>query len=803
MRIFYQDVRSGVRMLARNPGFTLTAVLCLGLGIGACITIFSLFNELFLCPFPVPHQERLVDLNETAPKWDLEYTGICYADFHAWREYNKTFECMGVFANWGANLSVDDKAERVEILNVTHDFLDVLDVRPVLGRGFTPEEDRPQGPKVVLLSFGFWKRFFGQDPTILGRTLRLNDEPLTIIGVLPPKAVFPVSADIWRPLALDPEQSKGSWYLAAFGRLKKGVTVDQAREDLTRIHKGLVEERPANKITSPTVVDLRERYFSEYQDGVSILLGAGGFALLIACCNVTSIMLARGAYRSKEIAMRAALGATRGRIVRHILTESLVLSIVGGILGLFLGHLGFEILLARLAASTDIPSWMTFDEDLRYGFFCIVIVGAATILSGLIPALQAGYARDLHSVLQTSSTHATTSRARRRTLSGVVVGQIALALTLLIGAGLLLRTFRKVKEVDPGFHTEGILTYQISLSGGPNATESQRQAFFEQHLENVRALPGVAQAGLCDHIPLTTHSGRLFDIEGAPERSPDEQDVIILQRTVTPGYFEAMGVKLLSGRFFTEKDNRRDSERTVIVNETFANHFWAGENPVGKRIRRRDTEDWMRVVGLTKDVKHYGFEQEMRPGVYIPYTWNADATMYGVVRTSADPLLLVDFIREIVRSTDPGIPIFGIKTMAQRVDESILLRLIYSWLFGVFATVAGIMAFAGIYGVISYSVSQRTQEIGIRVALGARPGDIARHVMRQGAVLTIIGLLIGLLGSFAISRVLASQLFGVSATDVTTFAGVSILLVAVATLACYIPARRAARIDPIAALRYE
>jgi putative ABC transport system permease protein len=446
---------------------------------------------------------------------------------------------------------------------------------------------------------------------------------------------------------------------------------------------------------------------------------------------------------------------------------------------------------------------MTFNEDLRFVFFCIVIVGFATILSGLIPAFQAGYARDLHNVLQTSGTHVTASRARRRTLNGVVVGQIALTLTLLISAGLLFRTFRKVKEVDPGFHSEGILTYQISLSGGPYATENERQAFFEQHNEMVRALPSVKQAGLCNHIPLTTHSGWLFDIEGAPERNPDEQDVIILQRTVMPGYFEAMGVKLLSGRFFIEKDNTRESERTVIVNETFANHFWAGENPVDKRIRSRDSEDWMRVVGVTKDVKHYGFEQEMRPGVYIPYIWNAGGTMYAVVRTSADPLLLVDFIREIVHSMDPGIPIFGIRTMAQRVDESILLRLIYSWLFGVFATVAGIMAFAGIYGVISYSVSQRTQEIGIRVALGARPGDISRHVMRQGAVLIVIGLLIGLLGALAISRVLASQLFGVSATDVTTFAGVSVLLVGVATLACYIPARRAARVDPIAALRYE
>jgi putative ABC transport system permease protein len=373
-------------------------------------------------------------------------------------------------------------------------------------------------------------------------------------------------------------------------------------------------------------------------------------------------------------------------------------------------------------------------------------------------------------------------------------------LTLLIGAALFLRSYGKVRQVDPGFRTEGILTYRISLSGRANATDNVRRAFFEQHNEKVRALPGVAQLGLCDHIPLNGETFKRFDIEG---RSTDEQNVIVLQRTVTPGYFEAMGVRLLSGRFFIEKDNLRDSERTVIVNETFANHFWVGENPVGKRIRHQGTEDWMRVVGVTKDVKHYGFEREMRPGVYIPHTWNFSGTMYGVVRTSADPLALVATIRKIVRSINPGIPIFGVKTMSQNVETSMLLRLIYSWLFGVFAAVAGIMAFAGIYGVVSYSVSRRTQEIGIRVALGARRGDITRQVMRQGAVLIVIGLLIGLLGAFAMSRVMASQLFGVSATDVTTFAGVSVLLVAVAMLACYIPARRASRVDPTAALRYE
>jgi predicted permease len=402
MRILYQDIRFGLRTLVRNPAFTIAVVLCLGLGMGACMTIFGLFNELFLRPFPVPHQERLVDLDETAPKWNMKRAGVRYNDFFAWREHNKTFECMGAYVKWGTNLSVDDKAEHVGVIFATHDFLDVLDVRPVLGRGFTPEEDRWGGPKVVLLSFGFWKRFFGQDPTILGRTLHVDDKALTIIGVLPPEANFPVSAEIWRPLAWHPEQGIGNYWFMGMGRLKKGVTINQAREDLTRIHRALAKEHPDNEITSPTVNYLREEYFSQFQGEISIMLGAGGLALMIACCNVTSIMLARGAYRSKEIAMRAALGATRGRIVRHILTESFVLSILGAILGIVIGSWAFEVLLARLTSSINIPSWMTFDRDHRYAFFCIAVVGFATILSGLVPALQAGYARDLHNVLQTS-----------------------------------------------------------------------------------------------------------------------------------------------------------------------------------------------------------------------------------------------------------------------------------------------------------------------------------------------------------------------------------------------------------------
>jgi predicted permease len=770
----------------------------LALGIAGTITVFGLFNELFLRPFPVPHQERLVDLSERAPRWNQGYVGLAYDDFEALREQNQTFECMAAWASWGANLALDDETESVDMLLATHDYFDVLSLRPILGRCFTPEEDRPGGARVVLLSFGLWRRVFGQDRTVLGRILRLDNEPFTIIGVLPPAADFPVPVDLWRSLAADPPYS-GGWYLMGTGRLKEGVTVEQARADLMRIHKSLIAERPANKETSPTVTPLRERYVGEYREGTSLLLGAVALVLLIACCNVASIMLARGSYRSKEMAIRAALGARPVRLAQQVLSESLVLSVIGGIGGVWLGHYALQALLTLLA--DEIPAWMTFAPDIRWVLFCICLVGGTTLLAGLVPAVHAGCTKALHSVLQASATRTTVSHARRRTLNAIVAGQIALALTLLVGAGLLVRSFVKVRDVDPGFRTASILTYQISLPK-TQYKGSQRQAFFEEHLERVRALAGVVCAGLIDCPPMGGCRTMGIDIEGAPEKSPDEQDPSLVTLTVMPGYFEAMGIRLLVGRMFTEQDNQRAGERTVVVNETFASQSWLADNPIGKRIRFGGS-DWMRVVGVTGDVKHGGLEQSVRPGIYIPYAWGRSSDMYGIVRTSGHPLDLVAPIRQTVRAMDPGLPVQDIQTMSERVQKSMWLRLTFSWLFGIFGTVAGLMAFGGIYGVVSYSASRQTQEIGIRMALGAQPRDVVLQVMRQGVLLIALGLLIGLVGAFALSRMLTAYLFGVSPTDVLTFIGVCVLVVAAAALASYIPARRAAKIDPMVALRYE
>ena len=800
----WSDLKFACRSLARQRAFSLMSVAILAIGIAGMATVFSLFNGLYLRPFPVPNPNGLMDLNETAPKWGLQYTGIAYPDFHAWREHNQSFESMYAWTPEGANLSIDGRAERVNVLVATHDYFDVLGIQPILGRCFSEEEDRPNGPKVVLLSHGLWQRMSGRNPAVLGQTLLLDGTAFTIVGVLPPEAGFPTDIDLLRPLAADPQQGQDSWYLAGIGRLRKGVTVEQARDDLTRIHRGLSEQHAANQITSPTVVTLRQRYLGEFRQGITVLLGAVGLVLLIACCNVASIMLARGAHRSREIATRLALGATGGRIIRHVLTESILLSAVAGIIGLVGAHATVDLLTTQFREFLNMPDWMRFDMDSRCVLFCMLIVGTATVLCGLTPGIHAARTREFHSVLQSSVIRNASSGAGHKTLGAIVVGQVALALTLLISAALVLRAFQKVQEIDPGFRSAGILTYQICLPSTAYSEEGKRRTFFEQHLDRTRALPGVTGAGLISVLPMSgSHNGQLFDAEGARARGPGEEDPITLFCIAVPGYFETMGIKLLSGRLFSEPDNRPDSERTAIVNESFARYYWPGQDPIDKRIRFRGSQDWMRVVGVTGDVKHYGLEQPMRPSVYVPYGHAASSTMFVTVRTSGDPLALVPGIREIVRAADPDLPVHDIKTMSDRVRASMLFRLTYSSMFVVFGAIAAIMAFAGIYGVISYWAGQRTQEIGIRMALGARAADVVMMVIREGLRLVGAGMAIGLIAALGLSRLLASTLYHVSPTDLTTFVTATLALVAAASVACYLPARRAAKIDPMAALRCE
>jgi putative ABC transport system permease protein len=773
----------------------------LALGIAGNAAIFSIFNGLVLRPFPFPEPERLVDLDETAPKWNLKFVGVSNPDFHAWRRDNKTFDGMFFFSGSSFNLSGHGLAQRVRGARVTHDMVNVLGLKLALGRNFLPEEDRPGGTKVALLGHDLWQGLFNGDRNVLGRILQLDNQPYTVVGVLPREAVFPPQAELWVPLAADPEKG-GGYYLSGIGRLKRGVSLEQARADLLRVHRSQIQAgRKVNEITSPVLMPLRDRYLGDLRTVSQVLLGAVGVVLLIACVNIAGLMMVRGAARTREIAIRTALGASRGRIVRHLLAESLLLAAAGGVLGVLLGNLGLRGLIALIPEG--MPRWISFQMDVRFAIFCLAITGAAAVLFSLAPALQAARA-DTRGCLQDAAPRSSLSRGRRGTLSALVVSEIALALMLLICASLLVEAFRKVLRVDPGFRPENVITYSIALPETKYGQPEQRVAFFQNLLERLRALPGVKSAGAASVPPLGGHSGWFFTVEGARPLGPNEQDPVVLQVVATPGYFDAIGVTFLAGRPFDERDGDPKGARVAIVNESFAKRFWPKADAPGKRIRYSWKKDeWMQVIGVTRDVKHYGLDQEMRPGVYVPHRQMALEAMSIVLRGSMDPRGLVAPAREALRQMDQDLPMFDIRTMTERLDRSLWARRIYSWLFGAFAAVALVLAAGGIYGVVSYAVSQRTHEIGIRMALGARPDQVLRQVLASGMGLAAIGVAAGLAAALWAARLLKTLLFGVSARDPLIYGTVILGVVLVALLANLVPARRAAAVDPIRALRFE
>lgn len=795
-----QDVRFGLRMLRKNPGFAAIGILTLALGVAGNIVIFTVYDSLYLRPFPFAEPDRLVDLDETAPHWNLEYTGLSYPDFDAWRKENRSFEAMAAWNVTDRILSFEDTSAWVRGVRVSREMMSVLRIHPMLGRDFTPEEDQVGGAKVLLLANGFWKRHFGGREDIVGQAVRLNHEAYTVIGVLPPDENVFMEGEFWVPLAYDMRAQQGH-HLRGVGRLKPGMTLAKAREDLARVHRSLIGASRADENTSPRLTSLSDRYFGGTRAVIRVLLGMVVVVLLIACGNVAALMLARGIARGRELGLRISLGATRWRLARLVGVESLLLAGLGGLAGVALGNWGLEWLLNSLPERP--PRWVSFEIDWRVWLFAGLMVALSALL-GALPLIRSALKLDLRAIVQSSGQQSTASGGGRRSLHLLVVGEMALTLVVMVQAGLLYRTFRHVQNVDPGYRPDHLLVCDIALPENRYASKEAKKAFFREHLDRVRRLPGVVSASAITAPPLGGHSGTFFVAEDAPPRGLNELDPVVLQRLAFPGYFETMGIPILGGREFTERDGLNEGSRVVIVNETFAKQFWPGQDPVGKRIRHRYAEaPWMTVVGVAHDVKHYGLDQRMTPGVYIPFAQNPQAHMAFVIRSSVSPTSLAPGIRALVRQSDPELPVLGVVSMEERLHRSMWARRLTASLCGIFSGVALLMAAGGIYGVFSYVVNRRTQEIGVRLALGAGRGAILWLVIRQGLVLSALGAAFGLGGALLISPVTRNLLYDVSPFEPFTFATVTLGLLCVAVLACWVPARRAMKVQPMEALRCE
>jgi putative ABC transport system permease protein len=803
---FSADLRLALRSLRRQPLFAFTVVAILAVAIAANTAVFSLVNGLMLEPLPFPDPARVVDLNERAPQWNLERTGVAYPDIHAWRAENRTFDGIAPWNNRSFNLSSDTGTERVRGIAVGHNFAEVVGYEPMLGRDFTEADDRPGAERVVILGHGLWQRQFGADRDVFGQTLRLDTRPYTVIGVLPADALFPQRADLWVPLGLTPEDDDG-WYLAGIGRLADGVSTDQALADLERIHRGLVDTRPQNEITSPTITAMATLVFGDYESAVLLLGAAVVIVLLIACANIAGLLLASGSTRARHVAIRAALGAGRGRLVRHLLAESLVLALLGGGLGVWLGYGAVQVLGGSL---DDLPPWVTFELDVPFLLFALVATGGTAMLCGLIPALD-GSRVDLRATLQAAAARSSETPGKRRMLGTLVVGEVALALVLLLLAGLLIKASDRVRQVDPGYRPENVLTYRVSLTDERYPEDAQQLAFFEQLLERSRAVPGVSEVGITTSVPLGGHWGNFYEAEGAPPRAEDDTPVI-LQRVISSGYLDAIGVRVLAGRPFTDRDGETEGAGAAIINESLMRLFWPGAEPndvVGRRIRtaridgQPNESPWQTVLGVTADTQHYGLDTPMRPGLFLPFAQVVRTSMTVVWRTAGDPTALTATARSVVSELDPDLPIYGVTTMAAELDESLAVRQAFSWLLGIFAVVALGLALAGLYGAVSYSVSQRAQEIGIRMALGAQRLQVVGQVLSRGMLLVGAGVLSGLAVAAVSARFLSEFLFGVSAYDPLTYLAVTAALVIVGLLATLVPARRSSAVDPMRVLRVD
>lgn len=822
MESFAADIRQAMRMMRKSPGFTLTAIAALALGIGANTAIFSVVNAVMLQPLPYPQADRIMKLGRKYP------VGMGYSNsipkYMAWRR-NHVFSAMALYDfGIGLNLGHGDRPESVKGMHVSGDYFKVFGFSPLVGRTFIQAEDLPSGPKVALISQRLWESHYAGDPATIGRTIELNGDSYTVIGIMPASFKPDPPADVWLSLQADPNSTNQGHYLSVAGRLKPGVTVEAANAELKLIGEQFRKANPKwmDKSESVAAVPMREATIGNVKTALFVLLGAVAFVLLIACANVANLLLARAATRQKELAIRAAIGASRWRVVRQLLTESILLAGLGGLLGFLLGAWGVRALLLlapgnipRLTATDGVPAIVPF-LDWRMAAFAIGISLLTGILFGLFPALQTSNP-DLASTLKEASGRSATGLRQNRMRGLLVITEMTLALVLLVGASLLIRTFLGLRTADSGINAHNVLTFQTSMSGGKYSTTANVTNFITQLSRRVENLPGVSGAASAVVLPTQNEIDLPFTIAGKPPAKGSQYNGDVQWRFVSPHYFFVFGIPVLRGRVFTETDSQ-NSAQAVIINQAMAKKYWPKEDPlgavitIGKGLGPQFADPPRQIIGISGNVRETGLGDTNVPVMYIPQSQtpegltvlaNSVLPLSWAIRTAVDPKSLSVPIQQEVRAIDGQMPVAQIRTMEQVLAEGISRQNFNMLLLSIFAAIALLLAAIGIYGIMAYSVEQRTQELGIRMALGASRTSMLALIVKQGMKLAGIGVLAGLAVSYGLARLLSSLLYGVKASDPVTFGVVAMMLTFVAFLATYVPARRAMRVDPVVALRYE
>lgn len=814
-----QDLRYGFRVMRKSPGFVIIAVLALALGTGTNTAIFSLVNALLLRPINYENPDRLTMVWEKSVKRGFGQVPTSVPNFADLKTNNQTFEDLGAFTDSSFNLTGAAEPEKVMGVKVSATLLSLLGRPPLKGRLFLAGEDQPQASHVLILSHHLWQRSFGSNPNLVGQTVALNGESYTVVGIMPPDFRFPPAfsatvassqyttpdADLWVPLTIEavppPREAR---FLYMVGRLKPGVSATAAQAEMNVIASRLQKEYPAADADMEVdVIPLREQVTGDIRPALLVLFGAVGCVLLIACANVANLLLAKASGRQKEVAIRIALGATRLRIIQQLLTESLLLSVIGGLLGSIIGILAVRYLIAFTPANVPKPDNIGIDAPVL--LFTLFLAVFTSFIFGLVPAIQASKS-DLNETLKEGGRGNSGSAKQNRVRSLLVVVEVALALVLLIGAGLMIKSFVRLQNVNPGFNPENLITLELQLPEKKYGEKEQQAALQQQLVQRLVDIPGVQSAAAVNNLPFSgTELNNSVTIEGRPPVVNANERPRAFFRDISPNYFQAMGIPMRQGRPFADSD-KKDAPAVVIINEAAARRFFPNEDPLGKRFKRGRAESqfpWLMVVGIVGGVSHTTLGLPSQPEVYLPFQQSPDAIITLVARTKSDPRGLAATVRREVSNVDKDLPVSNLKFMDEIVAGTVSQPRVYALLLGIFAILALVLAAIGIYGVISYSVTQRTHEIGIRMALGAQTRDVLALVIKQGMALALVGVFFGLLASLALTRVLSSQLYGISSTDPVTFTGISLLLMLVAIIACYIPALRATRLSPMIAVRYE